>query len=77
MFSEAGGVGVGTYAGWVIAGGAGPMLFAWVPAGMLLFGTAAGIAMGIQEGLRKRICNVIMGKKSNVQSTSMEISLRV
>ena len=67
MFSEAGGVGVGTYAGWVIAGGAGPMLFVWVPAGMLLFGLATGIAMGIQNGLRDRIYNAIMGKKGNVR----------
>lgn len=66
LFSTSGGVGVGAYAGWVIAGGAGPMLFAWIPAGMLLFGTAAGIAMGLQSGLRDKIYNTIMGKKGNV-----------
>jgi hypothetical protein len=52
------GVGMGAYAGYVVAGHT-PLLFVLVPAGMVLFGAAAGIGKALEEGLRERILRLI------------------
>jgi len=61
LFTEAGGVGVGAYAGWVIADSM-PLLFLTVPAGMVLFGAAAGIAFGLQDALKRRVQTWLSGE---------------
>ena len=43
LVTSATGVGLGAYAGFVV-GGVSPLIFITVPAGMIIFGTAAGVA---------------------------------
>lgn len=56
--AKAGGVGIGAYMGFVVAGTS-PLIFISVPAGMIICGAAAGIAMGLQAGLKERLMRLI------------------
>jgi hypothetical protein len=49
------GVALGAVTGYLVVSGNSPMLFVWVPLGMLLFGATAGIARALEAGLRERI----------------------
>lgn len=53
---------VGAYAGYLLAGPT-PLLLLTVPAGMILVGAASGVAKGLEEGLRRKLINVISGEK--------------
>lgn len=55
------GVGLGAFSGFVVAGSS-PFIFVLVPAGMILFGAAAGVGRGLEEGLRDRIHRAIAPK---------------
>lgn len=61
LIVSASGVGIGGYVGFVIAAGS-PWILISVPAGMIFFGAAAGVARGLEEGLREVIKNFIIGK---------------
>ena len=58
LVTSATGVGLGAYAGFVV-GGVSPLILITVPAGMILFGTASGIAQGLEAGLRERIKRLV------------------
>ena len=58
---SASGVGLGAYAGFVVAGGT-PLIFVLVPAGMLLFGASAGLAQALEQGMRERVLDFIRKK---------------
>jgi hypothetical protein len=60
IITGASGVGLGAFAGFVIAGGS-PLILVTVPAGMIIFGAAAGIAKALEEGLRERLREKIKG----------------
>ncbi len=62
LFTKASSVGVGAFAGFVVAGGS-PLIFVTVPAGMILFGASAGIARGLEEGLRAKIVDLFHRKR--------------
>jgi hypothetical protein len=51
---------LGAFAGWVIAGGT-VWILVTMPACMIIFGAASGIAQGLEEGLRVRIGNWLKG----------------
>ena len=55
LVSLLGGSGAGVGLGLMVAGGPTPLLLITVPAGIILVGTATGIAEGLNEGLRYRI----------------------
>jgi hypothetical protein len=61
--SSSGGVALGAYAGFVLAGST-PFLLLYIPAGMLIFGAAAGLGKALEEGLRVRLLKVLKGAKS-------------
>ncbi|CEP35285.1 MULTISPECIES: hypothetical protein [unclassified Halomonas] len=61
LLTKAGGCGAGTYIGFAVAGTT-PLLFIAVPTGMIICGAAAGIAQGLEEGLRERISKFIRDK---------------
>lgn len=61
LLTKAGGYGAGAYIGFAVAGTT-PLLFIAVPAGMIICGAAAGIAQGLEEGLRERISRFIRGQ---------------
>jgi hypothetical protein len=60
VITGATGVGLGAFAGFVIGGGS-PLIFVTVPAGMIIFGAAAGVARALEEGLRDRLERMIKG----------------
>jgi hypothetical protein len=62
LVTSASGVGMGAYAGFIIASST-PMMFVLVPAGMILFGAAAGVATALEQGLRQRLLNLIVRNK--------------
>jgi hypothetical protein len=62
LVTKATGVGLGAYAGFVQFDGT-PLLFVAVPAGMILFGAAAGVGRALEEGLRERVLKILRGKK--------------
>lgn len=69
VITKASGVGLGAYAGFTVAGNS-PMLFITVPAGMIIFGAAAGVANALEQGLRLRLTKLIKGetrKSKNVK----------
>jgi hypothetical protein len=47
--------GAGAAVGFILAGGATPLALVLVPAGMIIFGSAAGVARGLQQGLEYRV----------------------
>jgi hypothetical protein len=57
-------VGLGGYIGFVVAGSS-PLLFITVPAGMIICGAASGLARGLEDGLRRRIKNLIGYRRSS------------
>lgn len=61
LITGASGVGLGAYAGFVVAGSS-PLIFVTVPMGMIIFGAAAGVANALEQGLRTRLLKVIKGK---------------
>jgi hypothetical protein len=61
IYATAGAVGLGAYAGFVAAGST-ALLFVTIPAGMILFGAAAGIALGLQNGLKERVRKWLSGE---------------
>lgn len=65
LYSKVGVIGgattIGAYAGWCIAGST-PLLILAAPAGMIIFSAAAGIALGLGEGLKKRIIGRLSGE---------------
>jgi hypothetical protein len=60
LVTKATGVAMGAYAGFVMSGGT-PLIFVTVPAGMIIFGAAAGVAKALEEGLRERLLNLLRG----------------
>ena len=44
-------------------GGGSVAVFVLVPAGMILFGASAGLARGLEEGIRERVKRMIAGKR--------------
>ena len=69
LLTKAGGVGVGAFAGWVIAGTSTPLLLLTLPAGMIICGAAAGVATGLEEGFRKRISSWLAGKTEATEAS--------
>jgi hypothetical protein len=77
LVTQAGGAGVGAYAGFV-AFGASPLLLVMIPAGMILCGAAKGIADALEHGLRDKILHLMKvdrrrtetGKPSKPRSVS-------
>lgn len=53
--------GVGAVVGYLIAGPT-PLLLITVPAGIIICGAAAGVARGLEDGLRRRITRFIKGR---------------
>lgn len=62
VITGATGVGLGAFAGFVIGSGGSALILITVPAGMIIFGAAAGIARALEEGLRDRLKKMIKGK---------------
>lgn len=62
LITTASGVGLGAYTGFIVAGGS-PLVFVLVPAGMIVFGAAAGVARALEEGLRERVLGLIRKRK--------------
>ncbi len=62
LITKTSGVGLGAYAGFVV-GGASPLIFVTVPAGMIIFGAAAGVANALEKGLRDRLLKLIKGQR--------------
>jgi hypothetical protein len=58
LVQTASGVGIGAYAGFVVAGPT-PLLFIALPVGMLIGGSAAGIARALEAGLEYRILRLM------------------
>jgi hypothetical protein len=54
LIAKTSGWGLGAYAGFVVGAGT-PLVFVTVPAGMLIFGAAAGLAAGLEKGLRESV----------------------
>lgn len=63
IVTKASGTSIGAFMGFVVAGNT-PLLFVFVPAGMILFGAAAGVASALEQGLRERVLKLIRGRKS-------------
>jgi hypothetical protein len=63
LIASGGGAGVGAFIGILAAGGPTPLLFITVPAGMIICGSAQGVADGASEGLRHRVREWIKGKQ--------------
>jgi hypothetical protein len=61
LIAAGGGAGVGALVGFMAAGGPTPLLFLTVPAGIIICGSAQGIADGASEGLRHRVREWIKG----------------
>jgi len=59
IITGATGVGLGAFAGFVIAPTGSALILITVPAGMIIFGASAGIARALEEGLRDRIKRLI------------------
>jgi hypothetical protein len=59
LIKQATGVGLGAYVGFLVAGGPTPLLFLTVPAGMLIVGTAAGVAKALEVGLNYRLLRLM------------------
>jgi hypothetical protein len=55
LLTRASGAGIGAGIGILVAGGPTPLLLVTVPAGMIICGSAKGIADGLEEGLRYRV----------------------
>lgn len=55
LLTRASGAGIGAGIGIMVAGGPTPLLLVTVPAGMIICGSAKGIADGLEEGLRHRV----------------------
>jgi hypothetical protein len=62
LLTRASGAGIGAGIGIMVAGGPTPLLLITVPAGMIICGSAKGIADGLEEGLRYRVRH-LMGLK--------------
>ena len=62
IITRASGVGLGAFVGFAVAGES-AAVFVLVPAGMILFGTSAGLARGLEEGIRERVKRLIVGKR--------------
>ena len=62
IITKTSGTGMGAFVGYVLAGNT-PMMLVLIPAGMILFGAAAGIASALEQGLRERILDLVRGKK--------------
>lgn len=60
IIARASSAGLGAYLGFVVGGGS-PLILITVPAGMILFGAAAGVARALQDGLYERILALIRG----------------
>lgn len=56
------GAGVGAYAGFVLADST-PLLLITVPAGMIIFGAAKGVADALEQGLRERLLKYLKGEE--------------
>ena len=63
LVTKASAVGIGAYAGFVIAGGT-PLLLITVPTGMIIFGAASGVAKALEEGLRDRVLALLRGRRA-------------
>jgi hypothetical protein len=62
LLSRGSGVALGAYVGYDAASNVSPLLlYASVPAGMLICGTAAGVADALQRGLRHRVLAWLVG----------------
>jgi hypothetical protein len=61
IITRTSGVGLGAYAGFVVAGNS-PLLLIAVPAGMVIFGAASGVANALEQGLRERVLKLVRGK---------------
>lgn len=66
LITKASGVGLGAYAGFVV-GGASPLIFVTVPAGMIVFGAAAGVANALEQGLRLRLLRLVKGEMARTR----------
>ncbi|HET8863902.1 MAG TPA: hypothetical protein VFM94_11715 [Solirubrobacterales bacterium] len=55
LLASGSGAGIGAGIGLMVAGGPTPLLFITVPAGMIICGSAKGVADGMAEGLRHHI----------------------
>lgn len=55
ILASGSGIGIGAGVGFMVAGGPTPLLLITVPAGMIICGSAKGVAEGLSEGLRYRI----------------------
>lgn len=66
---KASGTGMGAFTGFVLAGDT-PLLFILVPAGMILFGAAAGVARALEEGLRERVLKLIRSEGQSKESVN-------
>lgn len=62
LLASGSGVGIGAGIGIMVAGGPTPLLFLTVPAGIIICGSAKGVADGLAEGLRYRVRR-LMGLK--------------
>jgi hypothetical protein len=62
IITRASGVGLGAYVGFAVGGGS-ALVFILVPAGMILFGASAGLARGLEEGVRERVKRLVSGKR--------------
>jgi hypothetical protein len=62
LVTTASGAAIGTYAGFVLAGPT-PLLLVAVPAGMILFGAAKGVADALEQGLRERLLKFLRGRE--------------
>jgi hypothetical protein len=57
-------IGLGAYAAFVISGPT-PLIFVTVPAGMIFFGAAAGVAKALESGLQKLLESKILQLSQN------------
>ena len=55
LLSARSGAGIGVGVALMVAGGPTPLLFLTVPAGMIICGSAKGIADGLEEGFRQKV----------------------
>jgi hypothetical protein len=60
---KATGVAMGAYAGFVMSRGT-PLILVTVPAGMIIFGAAAGVAKALEEWLRGRLLNLLKSESA-------------
>jgi hypothetical protein len=72
LVTSATGAGLGAYAGFVVFGSSppSPLLFVAVPAGMILFGAAKGIADALEQGLRERLLKLLRGENDPPQDSA-------